>query len=328
MTVLYVSSSAFRGNVGWAWSTAGNEPTTASGAVVGGSAYSGAMQAAVAGLSRLPDGTVVEVRTSNETLAGVGNDWMESWRDRDWQKPGGVKHLDLVKQLSVEDLRLKLMWTLKKSSEADFKPVKLLAQTARKTLPEPEAPEPGAKKAATEITQAAPSDMRTVAYTDGGCRGNPGGVGGWGMLLIDTHSGSALERWGGARDTTNNRMEMQAAIEALSTLRGQNQPIELRTDSKYLKDAATEWMPGWKRRGWKKGSGEDVANVDLLKLIDQLQNRHRVKWTWVRGHQGEPGNEHVDALATQAMDELAEGKSGEGKNRFAVSPVPVARTES
>ncbi len=323
--VIYVSSSAYRGNVGWAWSIVASEPDADSGAFIDGSAYRGAMEAAVQGLRRLPAGSDVEVHTSNETLASVGSDWMASWRERDWDKPGGIKHLDLVKLLSDEDLRLRLRWTLRKSSETDFKAVKLLAQTARKALPPPAEGASSSQTRSTAVQPVARTNMRIVAYTDGGCRGNPGGVGGWGLLLIDTRSGSALERWGGERDTTNNRMEMLAAIQVLRTLKGEGQSIEIRTDSKYLKDAATIWLANWKRRGWHKGDGEPVSNVDLVKEIDALQSKHRVQWTWVRGHQGEPGNEHVDALATRAMDALVAGQESNGQTRFAESPVVIPR---
>lgn len=322
--VLRVSSSAFQGNVGWAWSLgeAGD-----AGAFVGGTAYRGALHAAVEGLREVPAGTALEVKTSNDTLHGVATEWMASWRERDWIKKGGIKHLDLVKQLSAEDARLTLTWTLCTSSEPDFKPLKAQAQAARKTLPAPDPTEPASPVAgAAGVVQ--PTAQRILAYTDGGCRRNPGGVGGWGMLLIDTRSGASLERWGGHDDTTNNRMEMQAAIEVLTTLKGEGRAVEIRTDSKYLCDVASKWLAGWKRRGWTRGDGEPVANVDLVQQIDALQSRHRVVWTWVRGHHGEPGNEHVDALCNRAMDAVAAGTPASGETRFAESPIgPVGRVE-
>lgn len=317
--VLFVSSSAYLGNVGWAWSS---DESSASGSFTEGSAYRGAMAAAVEGLKGLPEGTEVAIQTSNETLASVGRDWMSSWRERDWDKKGGIKHLDLVKQLSVEDMRLQLTWTLRKSNEAEFKAVKAIAQAARKTLPPP--PEGAAKSSKETLVQpVAPTTMRTVAYTDGGCRG---GIGGWGLLLIDTRSGAALERWGGERDSTNNRMEMQAAIEVLRTMKGRGQSIEIRTDSKYLKDTATKWLESWKRNGWRKFDGEPISNPDLVQEIDRLQSQHQVLWTWVRGHQGEPGNEHVDDLATRGMNACDKGEEAFGQTRFAVSPVVIPKS--
>ncbi len=161
-----------------------------------------------------------------------------------------------------------------------------------------------------------------IAYTDGGCRGNPG-VGGWGFLLIDTKTGTALERRGGAANTTNNRMEMTAAIEALGALTKPDQQIEIRTDSRYLRDMAESWLPGWKRRGWQRQGEEPIKNLDLVKLLDERLSRHHVTWRWVKGHSGEPGNEHVDGLTNDAMDDIARGADGAGEHRHAVSPVAI-----
>jgi ribonuclease HI len=154
-----------------------------------------------------------------------------------------------------------------------------------------------------------------VAYTDGGCRGNPGGLGGWGFVLIDPRTSRALERAGGAATTTNNRMEMQAAIEALSAVRRGPRAIVVRTDSLYLLKSCSVWLPGWKARGWRRKDGP-LLNVDLLQRLDELQSRHRVRWEWVRGHAGERGNEHADRLANQAMDRIARGDELLHERRF------------
>ncbi len=146
---------------------------------------------------------------------------------------------------------------------------------------------------------------RFIAYTDGGCRGNPG-VGGWGFMLIDTDTTKALERRGGEAETTNNRMEMTAAIEALKALRVKEQGLTIYTDSRYLIDCCSKWMPGWKAKGWTKKGGE-LKNVDLLKELDALLSMQKVTWQWVKGHAGDPGNERVDALANEAMDALLAG---------------------
>ena len=144
-----------------------------------------------------------------------------------------------------------------------------------------------------------------VIYTDGGCRGNPG-PGGWAFLVINPVTGSGLERCGGERDTTNNRMELMGAIMALRSLRKDGLTVLLHSDSQYVIKAASEWMPGWKARGWKRKEGA-LKNVDLLQDLDALGGRHRVDWRWVRGHSGNPGNERVDALTNQAMDALQAG---------------------
>jgi len=149
-------------------------------------------------------------------------------------------------------------------------------------------------------------NVDVIAYTDGGCRGNPG-PGGWGFLLINTATGNALERCGGERETTNNRMEMLAAINAIAAIKKPGMRIRVHSDSQYLIKCASEWIPGWKARGWKKKDGE-LKNVDLLQEIDRLLQLQRVTWQWVKGHSGEPGNERVDALTNQAMDAVQAGK--------------------
>ncbi|MBA2481256.1 MAG: ribonuclease HI [Planctomycetes bacterium] len=144
-----------------------------------------------------------------------------------------------------------------------------------------------------------------LAYTDGGCRGNPG-PGGWACLIIDPRTHDALERSGGEGATTNNRMEILAAIMALRSLKKPGTAILIHSDSQYVIKAASEWIPGWKARGWKRKDGP-LKNVDLLQEIDGLLAQHRVTWQWVKGHDGNPGNERVDALANQAMDTIARG---------------------
>ena len=137
-------------------------------------------------------------------------------------------------------------------------------------------------------------------FTDGACKGNPG-PGGWGALLVC--QGVEKELWGGEPDTTNNRMELMAAIRGLEELK---RPCEvlLVTDSQYVMKGITEWMVNWKKRGWKTASKEPVKNADLWKLLDEQVNRHTVKWQWVRGHIGHPGNERADQLANRGVDQV------------------------
>ena len=141
---------------------------------------------------------------------------------------------------------------------------------------------------------------RVTIYTDGGCRGNPG-LGGWGVVLMfkDTEK----ELYGGEKNTTNNRMEMTAAIKALTAL---TKPckVDLYTDSQYLKKGITEWIENWKRRGWKTSSRAPVKNADLWRILDKAIAQHDINWFWVKGHGGNPGNEKADALANKAMDEM------------------------
>jgi ribonuclease HI len=139
-------------------------------------------------------------------------------------------------------------------------------------------------------------------YTDGACRGNPG-PGGWGVLL--RHNGHEKELWGGEAQTTNNRMELTAAIEALRAL---NRPcrVDLYTDSQYVRMGITDWLAGWKLRGWKNASKKPVKNQDLWQALDTETGRHQVRWHWVKGHSGHPENERADELANRGIDELRE----------------------
>ncbi len=137
-------------------------------------------------------------------------------------------------------------------------------------------------------------------YTDGACKGNPG-PGGWGALLKSADAKKEL--CGGELGTTNNRMEMTAVIEALAALKRPCQ-VTLHVDSQYVLKGMTEWLPGWKARGWKTAAKEPVKNVDLWQKLDTLVNGggHKINWQWVRGHNGDPGNERADQLANQGVE--------------------------
>ena len=138
------------------------------------------------------------------------------------------------------------------------------------------------------------------AFTDGACSGNPG-PGGWGAVLqFGDHE---RELHGGAADTTNNRMELTAAIEALKAL---SEPcrVSLTTDSKYVKDGITQWLANWKRNGWRTAAKKPVKNQDLWQALDHESSRHEIDWCWVKGHSGHPENERADRLANLGMDEV------------------------
>ena len=136
-------------------------------------------------------------------------------------------------------------------------------------------------------------------YTDGACKGNPG-PGGWGAWL---RSGEhERELWGGERQTTNNRMELQAVIEALNALRGPSL-VQMHVDSEYVRNGITTWIHGWKRRGWRTADNKPVKNVDLWQRLEAATVPHRIEWHWVRGHSGDPGNERADVLANRGVED-------------------------
>tara|TARA_Y100000588_G_C13459914_1_gene587925 strand:- start:75 stop:506 length:432 start_codon:yes stop_codon:yes gene_type:complete len=137
-------------------------------------------------------------------------------------------------------------------------------------------------------------------FTDGACRGNPG-LGGWGALIRKNGAESSL--WGGERDTTNNRMEMEAAIRSLESI-VESSNITITTDSNYLKDGITQWLEGWKKKDWKTASKKPVKNKDLWMRLDELSQFHNVNWKWVKGHSGHRENEIADLLANKGIDEL------------------------
>jgi ribonuclease HI len=155
-----------------------------------------------------------------------------------------------------------------------------------------------------DLTDAPPEDAPMVElFTDGACSGNPG-PGGWAFLLRHPKSGKAVERSGGEHETTNNRMELTAVIEGLEALTRRS-VVELYSDSQYVLKGLNEWMPGWKRKGWRTASKQPVKNVDLWKQLDELKDGHEIHFHWVKGHAGHPENERVDELAVIERDRYA-----------------------
>ena len=145
------------------------------------------------------------------------------------------------------------------------------------------------------IKQPAIQRPSVMVYTDGACKGNPG-PGGWGAWL--STGGHEKELFGGEALTTNNRMELTAVIEALASLK-RSCDVTIYTDSEYVRKGITEWIHGWKLRGWKTAARQPVKNADLWQRLDALRNLHQVDWRWVKGHAGDPGNERADALANR-----------------------------
>ena len=145
-----------------------------------------------------------------------------------------------------------------------------------------------------------PELTKVEIATDGACKGNPG-PGGWGALIRS--GGTEKELSGGEKMTTNNRMELMAAIEGLRALKRPCR-VTLSTDSRYVMDGLTKWIKGWQKNGWKTAAKQPVKNADLWQQLDEQVNRHEVKWQWVRGHNGHPGNERADDLANRGVDEV------------------------
>ncbi len=142
--------------------------------------------------------------------------------------------------------------------------------------------------------------MSVVIHTDGACSGNPG-PGGWGAIL--DYNGTRKEIYGGEKDTTNNRMELKAAIEALNALKRPCK-IEMHVDSNYVKDGISKWIHGWKRNGWKTADKKPVKNEELWRALDDAIQRHEISWHWVKGHAGHPENERADELARMGIAEV------------------------
>lgn len=150
--------------------------------------------------------------------------------------------------------------------------------------------------------------MTVDAYTDGACSGNPG-PGGWGAIL--RYGEQERELSGGEPHTTNNRMELMAAIRALEALKRPCR-VRIHTDSRYLRDGITGWIHNWKRNGWKTAARKPVKNADLWQRLDAALGKHQIEWHWVRGHAGHPENERADALARQAIKDLLKSRTAPG----------------
>ena len=159
-------------------------------------------------------------------------------------------------------------------------------------------------RAAAEMAEPSAPDADYIIHTDGSCLRNPGGAGGWAAVIETTATGAVEEKSGGAPETTNNRMELTAALMALSAV-PEGARVALYTDSQYLKNAFTKfWLPAWKKRGWKKADGEPVLNQDLWVQLDAAFAARQVQFHWVKGHAGNPRNERCDALARMEAEKF------------------------
>ena len=141
-------------------------------------------------------------------------------------------------------------------------------------------------------------------YTDGACKGNPG-IGGWGALLV--HNEQSIEIFDGELETTNNRMELKAVIEALNHATSMNDDVQIYTDSSYVQKGIQEWIHNWKKNGWRSSNKRPVKNQDLWQELDTLNSNLKVDWFWVKGHAGHPGNERADFLANEGVKKIQQG---------------------
>jgi ribonuclease HI len=141
-------------------------------------------------------------------------------------------------------------------------------------------------------------------YTDGACKGNPG-IGGWGALLV--HNEQSIEIFDGELETTNNRMELKAVIEALNHVTSMNDDVQIYTDSSYVQKGIQEWILNWKKNGWRSSNKKPVKNQDLWQELDTLNSSLKVEWFWVKGHAGHPGNERADFLANEGVKKIQQG---------------------
>lgn len=319
MLHLYIAAAARPDKGAYAWRLdrpdGGGTFATGRAREDGASAWRLALHAVLDGLGAAPEGEAVRLYLKDATLRQTLATWIFGWEKKGWKREAGpVADQDLLRPLVIR-LREHAVEVTEGESPA-------LGETARAALTDADAPVAVAPPFRLAV---AGSDAPLIGWTDGGCRRNPG-PGGWGFLLIHQPTGTTLQRRGGQADTTNNRMELMAAIELLRSL-SRPSTVELRADSRYVIQSATEWMPGWKRRGWKKidreGNESPVANADLMQALDAAMAPHRIRWVWVEGHSGDPGNEAVDGLANRAMDDVVAGRDPTWEQRDAAPPFTI-----
>lgn len=298
------------GKGGWAFAlhVGGKVVAEGSGGRAGASSWAMMCEALIAAVPKLPPG---------QTLVLARNDAFHALVHRivagdKVKKSEASRRLIEALEHKRDSSALDLVCADIERSEPDYKSVKEAAMAA--------APPPGTEKEAAPLGEVPKlADTQVWIWTDGGCR-QAAGVGGWGTMIVHAASGATLELWGGTRETTNNRMEMMAVIQGLDALQRPTH-VELRVDSTYVRNVATKWAHAWKQNGWRKRDGEPVKNQDLVAELDRALTRHKVVWTWVKGHAGEPGNTRVDGLCGRAMEALLRGEDPAGTERHKACPV-------
>nr|WP_233355263.1 ribonuclease HI [Hirschia maritima] len=269
------------------------------------------LKAAIEALNSLEASSKIELNTDSTYVKDGLTKWIHGWKRNGWKtaakKP--VKNKDLWQALDEACSRHQIEWKWVKghagdegNERADALAVKGSREAAGQAPVSPE--EDGVSQAdhtPPHKARIAPSDSVHI-WTDGACSGNPG-PGGWGALVVA--DGQETELFGSEKDTTNNRMELAGAIEALNSLTNPSNVI-LNTDSTYVKDGLTKWIHGWKKNGWKTAAKKPVKNKDLWQALDEACSRHKIEWKWVKGHAGDEGNERADALAVRGSQEASE----------------------
>lgn len=317
MTLLHLAVSAKQGRCAWSYrlvtqtgfeDAVGTDPWA--------SPYRLRLLAMREALPKLADGAAVEVVTTDPNTIRLFEEWLPTWRDRGFRKKE-PESWDVLEAMLPDLDRLEVTFRLQRSRSGDFH-AKDCSKHAKETAAKMEVPE----RAVAEAVKVR-SDVEVVAWTDGGSRKNPG-VSGWGSVLVHLPTGTTQSLRGGDPESTNNRMELTAIAEALDLLKRPTD-VEIRTDSRFAIQVCEQWRQGWKRRGWRKKDGEPPANLDIVQRLDALVDRHRVRFTWVKGHAGEPGNELADALCNAAMDAIERGEEASHAERSADPPFGIDR---
>lgn len=311
---LYVAAACPKdGRCAWSWRlvTPGAGFEDGTGGEAWAPPYRLHLLAMIDALQRVPQETPVTVVTTDQLLVDVCNQYLEGWVRSGLRKQ---KCQDLLPELFPWVGLLAGERLHSRTGDPHAKDCKKHAKTASSRV---------------ELVKAAPgavqvrSDVEVVAWTDGGSRQNPG-PSGWGAVIVHLPSSTTLTLRGGEAHSTNNRMELTAIAEALDAFTRRT-AVEVRTDSKFAISVCTEWIRGWKRRGWKRASGDPPVNLDVIQRLDGLLQRHHVVFTWVPGHSGEPGNERADELCNEAIDAVLAGSSPDLRQRDDGPPFPIVR---
>lgn len=313
---LHVAVSASKGRCAWSYRLVEGGPfRDGAGHEAWASPYRLRLHALLAGLALVDDGSTVEVVTTDPNTIRVFEEWLPRWRANGFRKR--PESQDLLEALLPHVDRLTLTFRHQPSRSGDFhaKDCSKHAKQEAARMPDPEVP--------VQEAVTVRSDVEVVAWTDGGSRKNPG-PSGWGAVLVHLPTGTTQQIRGGEDPSTNNRMEMTAVAEALAVFKRRTR-VEIRTDSRFAISVCTEWMNGWKRRGWKKADGDPPTNLDVIQRLDGLLQQHDVHFTWVKGHAGEPGNELADALCNAAIDAIQKGESPEARERASTPPFTIER---